>query len=126
MGRTQMNMSIRKYLGTSVLSVALLLACGLPALAENSQTVTFHHDFVVNGITLPAGNCVVRWETKGSEATVEFVGLGTAVLSTEGRLEVRSKTSDRNVVVYGTAWDGTMSLVEIRFAYSNEVLVFNQ
>lgn len=121
-----MKMSVRKYLGTSVLSAGLLLACAIPALAENSQTVPFHHDFVVRGITLPAGNCVVRWETKGLEATIEFVGLGKVVLSTEGRVEVRSETYDRNVVVYDTASDGTMSLVEIRFAYSNEVLVFNQ
>jgi len=121
-----MNMSIRKHLGTSILSAALLLACGIPALAQNTQTVTFHHDFVVNGATVPAGKCLVRWETHSPEATVEFVQHHKVVLSTEGRVEERSKAYDRDAVVYNTAADGTMSLVEIRSAYSNKVLVLNQ
>ena len=48
------------------------------------------------------------------------------VLSTEGRVEERDKSYDRDAVVYNTAPDGTMSLIEIRFADSNKVLVFNQ
>jgi hypothetical protein len=121
-----MNMNIRKSLGTSVLSVALLLASGIPALAKNSATVTLSHDLVLNGTTLPAGKCSVRWETHSPEATVEFVQHHKVVLSTEGRVEERSKGYDHDAVVYNTAPDGTMSLVEIRFAYSNKVLVFNQ
>jgi len=122
----EMNMNIRKYLGTSVLSVALLLASGIPALAKDSRTVTISHDFVLNGTSLPAGKYIVRWETHSPEATVEFVQHHKLVLSTEGRVEERSKGYDRDAVVYNTASDGTMSLVEIRFAYSNKVLVFNQ
>ena len=121
-----MNMNIRKSLGTSVLSVALLLASGIPALASHSATVTLSHDLVLNGTTLPAGKCSVRWETHSPEATVEFVQHHKVVLSTEGRVEERSKGYDHDAVVYNTAPDGTMSLVEIRFAYSNKVLVFNQ
>jgi len=121
-----MNVNITKYLGTSVLSVALLLASGIPALAKNSRTVTFGHDFVLNGTTVPAGRWSVQWETHSPEATVEFAQHHKVVLSTEGRVEERSKGYDRNAVVYNTASDGTMSLVEIRFADSNKVLVFNQ
>ena len=121
-----MNMNIRKSLGTSVLSVALLLASGIPALAKDSRAVTLSHDVVLNGTTLPAGKCSVRWETHSPEATVEFVQHHKVVLSTEGRVEERSKGYDHDAVVYNTAPDGTMSLVEIRFAYSNKVLVFNQ
>jgi hypothetical protein len=122
----RMNMNIRKSLGTSVLSVALLLASGIPALAKNSRTVNFGHDFVLNGTTLPAGKCSVQWETHSPEATVEFVRHHKVVLSTEGRIEERSKWYDRDEVVYNTASDGTLSLSEIRFAFSNKVLVFNQ
>jgi len=121
-----MNMDVRKYLGTSVLSVALLLASGIPALAKDSRTVTFGHDFVLNGTTVPAGKWSVQWETHSPEATVEFVQHHKVVLSTEGRVEERSKGYDRDAVVYNTASDGTMSLVEIRFANSNKVLVFDQ
>jgi len=121
-----MNMNIRKSLGTSVLSVALLLASGIPALASHSATVTLSHDLVLNGTSLPAGKYTVRWETHSPEATVEIVRRHKVVLSTEGGVEERSKGYDRDAVVYNTASDGTMSLVEIRFAYSNKVLVFNQ
>jgi hypothetical protein len=48
------------------------------------------------------------------------------ILSTEGRVEERDKSYDRDAVVYNAAPDGTMSLVEIRFAHSNKVLTFNQ
>jgi hypothetical protein len=127
----RINMNVRKSLGTSVLSVALLLASGIPALAENSRSVTLPHDLVLNGTSLPAGKYTVRWQTHSPEATVEFVRQhnvvhSKVVLSTEGRVEERSKSYDHDAVVYNTASDGTMSLVEIRFARSKNVLVFNQ
>jgi len=141
----RMNMDIRKYLGTSVLSVALLLASGIPALAKDSRTVTFAHDFVLNGTTLPAGQYTVRWETNSAGTTIEFVKRHNVVLTTDGGFEERYKGYNRNVVVntegsldnrpdaydrdsvvYNTASDGKMSLAEIRFAFSNKVLVFDQ
>ena len=94
-----MNMDVRKYLGTSVLSVALLLASGIPALAKDSRTVTFAHDFVLNGTTLPAGQYTVRWETHSSGATIEFVQHHNVVFTTDGGVEERYKGFDRNVVV---------------------------
>jgi hypothetical protein len=140
-----MNMDFRKYLGTSVLSVALLLASGIPALAKDSRTVTFAHDFVLNGTTLPAGQYSVRWETNSSGTTIEFVKHHTVVFTTDGGFEERYKSYNRNVVVnttgrlddrsdaydrdsvvYTTTPDGKMSVAEIRFAFSNKVLVFNQ
>lgn len=122
----KMKMSIKKHLGTTVLSAALLLACGLPAFAETSQRVTFAHDFALNGTTFQAGKYLVRWKTHSPEATVEFVRHNKVVLSTEGRVEKRSKTYNRDEVVYNTGADGTLSLIEIRSAYSNKVLTFNQ
>jgi hypothetical protein len=41
-------------------------------------------------------------------------------------VEQRDTKYGRNAVVYNSASDGTMSLVEIRFAGSSQVLVFNQ
>ena len=137
-------MNIKKYLGTSALSVALLLASGISGLAKNSEGVTLSHDVVVNGATLPAGHYTVQWETHSPEATVTFVQRHKVVLSTEGKILSRkgnyrsmtltsedassqgANSYNPGAVVYGTSPDGTMSLVEIHFASSNKILVFNQ
>ena len=121
-----MNINVRKSLGISALSVALLLVSGLPALAKNSKTLTFAHAFVLNGTTLPAGKYSVRWETHSPEATVEFVRGHEVFVSTAGRFEERPQGNDRDQVVYKSASYGTLSLVEIRFGDSKKVLVFNQ
>jgi ABC-type thiamine transport system substrate-binding protein len=119
-------MNIRKYLGASILSVALLLACCIPVLAKNSRTVVITYNAVLSGKTLPAGNYVVQWEAHNSQATVEFAQGHKVVLSTEGRLEDRGKKCDTTMVLYYTASNGTRTISEIRFAGSSEVLVFNQ
>ena len=119
-------MKITKYLGTSALSVALLLAAGMPALAKNSRTVTIQHGAVVQGTALPAGKYSIQWQTHSPEASVQFLQHHKIVLTAEGRVEQRDKSYERDAVVYSTASDGSMSVVEIRFADSNKVLVFNQ
>ena len=119
-------MDIRKYLGTSILSLALLLASGSPGLAKNSRTVTVSHDFVLSGTSLPAGEYTVRWEAHSPQATVEFVRGHKVVLSTEGRFEDRGEKYGSNMVVYNDISHGTRTLSEIRFAGSSQVLVFNQ
>ena len=119
-------MDIRKYLGTSILAAALLLASGIPGLAKNSRTVALARDAVLSGKTLPACDYVVQWEARSPQATVEFARRHKVVLSTEGKLEDRGKKYNSNTVVYGTASDGTTTISEIRFAGSSEVLVFNQ
>jgi hypothetical protein len=120
------NMNITKYLGTSALSVALLLAAGIPALARNSRTVTIQYSAVLQGTALPAGKYSVQWQTHSPEASVQFLQHHKIVLSAEGRVEQRDRSYERDSVVYNTSPDGSMSLVEIRFADSNKVLVFNQ
>jgi hypothetical protein len=118
--------NIRKCFGTWVLSLGLLLATSIPALAKNSRTVTLHHDVVLSGTTLSAGQYRIRWETHSPEATVQFVQHHKVVLSTEARVEQRDKSYDRDTVVFNAVPDGSMSLSEIRFAGSRQVLVFNQ
>jgi hypothetical protein len=119
-------MDIRKYLGTSILSVALLLASGYPGFAKNSRTIAFTHDVVLSGTTLPAGQYVVRWEAQSPRTTVEFARGNKTVFSTECRFEDRGKKYPSDMVVYLAASNGTMTISEIRFAGSSEVLVFNQ
>jgi hypothetical protein len=137
------NMKLTKYIGTSVLPAALILAAGVSCLAKNSEGVTFSHAVVVNGTTLPAGHYTVQWQDHSPEATVEFSQHRKVVLSTDGKVLIRKgkyrrmtmespdRASGANVfdplaMVYNTAPDGTMSLVEIRLPASDKVLVFNQ
>ena len=119
-------MGNRSYLGTLILSVVLLLASGVSGLAKNSRTVTLRHDAAVGGKTLPAGQYVIRWETQSPQASVEFVRGKEVVLSTEGRFEKRDRKYPNDMVVYDTASDGSLTVSEIRFGGSSEVLVFKQ
>jgi hypothetical protein len=121
-----MNMNFRTYLRASVLSVALLLTAGISAWAASSRSVTLRYNAVLRGTNLSAGQYNIQWETHSPEATVQFVRRHKVVLSTEGRVEARNKSYDHDAVVYNTAPDGSLSLVEIRFAGSSQVLVFNQ
>jgi len=121
-----MNTNFSKRLGMGVLLMGLLLAAGIPALAKNSGTVTLEYRALVQGTAIPAGKYSVQWRTHSPEATVQFMKHHRLVASAEGKLVQRNKSYERDEVVYGTSSDGSMSVVEIRFADSNKVLVFNQ
>jgi len=117
--------NFRKYFETGILALGLLLAAGVPAMAKNSGTVTLLHDAVLHGKTLRAGKYLVEWKTHSPEATVQFSQRFKLALFAEARVERRAKKYEQNSVVYDTAPDGTLSIIEIRFASSNKVLVFD-
>ena len=108
-----------------MLSLGLLLAAGTPARAANFGTVNVLHDAVLHGKPLPAGQYTVQWKTHSPEATVQFAQRFKLVLFTEGKVERRAKKYKQDAVVYDTAPGGAMSIIEIRFANSNRVLVFS-
>ena len=87
--------------------------------------VTLHHDAVLGSTHIAAGKYGVRWQGHNPDAAVQFVNKHAIVVSTEGRVEQRNQFYERNAVVYSTGTDGTVSIMEIRFANSNKVLVFN-
>jgi hypothetical protein len=122
----RMKRNIRKFIGTEILSLVLLLAASVPALAKDSRTVALSREAVLSGTTLPAGKYVVRWQAHSPRATVEFARDHKVVLSTECSIEDRGKKYPINAVVYDTASDGTLIISEIRFAGSSAVLVFSQ
>ena len=119
-------MGLRKRFGKSILSVALVLASAVPVIAKESRQVTLRHNAVLNGTSLPAGQYVIRWEAQSPRASVEFARGRKVVLSTEGKIENRGETYRADTVVYDTASDGSLTVSEIRFAGSSEVLVFRQ
>jgi len=114
-----------KWLGTGALCFGLLLAAGIPAAAKNARTINFGHAIVLQGKSLPAGKYKVEWQTHSPEATVQILHGRQLVVTTDGRVEQRDKINYSDAVVYDTAPDGSMTLLEIRFAGSNKVLVFN-
>ena len=115
----------RKWFGTGVLSLGLLLAAGIPAAAKNSRTINIDHVVVLQGKNLPAGRYKVEWQTHSPEASVQFLRDRKLVVSTDGRVEQRDRISTCDAVVYDTAPDGSVTLLEIRFAGSNKVLLLN-
>jgi len=117
--------NVRKSFETGILVFGLLLAAGIPALARNLGTVTLLHDAVLHGKSLRAGNYNVEWQTHSPEATVQFSQSFKVALFTEGRVERRPRKYAQNSVVYDTAPDGSLSIIEIRFANSDKVLVFD-
>jgi hypothetical protein len=121
-----MNKNIRKCFGTGVLSLVLLLAARVPALAKNSRTIVLSQDAVVSGKTLPAGEYVVQWQAHSPQANVEFAQGRKVVLSAEGRFEDRGKKFNSTTVLYDSDSNGSKIISEIRFAGSSEVLVFSQ
>jgi len=121
-----MKRQIGKYVAAAMVSLGLLFAVSIPASAKNSRTIDFHHDIVLNGTPLQAGQYSIQWETHSPEATVQFLQHHKVVLSTQGKVEQRDRAYDQDAVVYGTAADGSMTVNEIRFARSNQVIVFNQ
>ena len=117
--------NFRKYFETGILVLGLPLAAGIPALAKNSGTVTLLHDASLRGKPLRAGTYMVEWKTHSPEATVQFSQRFKVALFAEGRVERRARTYEQNSVVYDTAPDGSLFIIEIRFANSNKVLVFD-
>ena len=119
-----MKILTRKWFGFLSLAV-VLLAAGIPASAKESRTIKLEHAIVLDGKKVPAGWYKVEWQTHSPEATVQLLQERKLVAGTEGRLELRDRKNSCDSVVYNSLPDGTMSLLEIRFAGSNKVLVFN-
>ena len=118
-------MHFRKSFEIGILVFGLLLASGLPASAGNSGTLILLHDAFLRGKNLRAGNYLVEWKTHSPEASVQFSQRFKVALFAEGRVERRVKKYEENSVVYSTAPDGSLSIIEIRFAKSDKVLVFD-
>lgn len=120
-----MKRDMKKVLGVGVAALGIFLAAGIPALAKTSRSVTLQYGAVLQGSALPAGKYSVQWDKNSPEPTIQFLQHHKVVLSAEGRIEKRDKGYERDAIVYGTTPNGSISIVEIRFADSNRVLVFN-
>ena len=130
-------MKVRKNLKRLWFPVVLALFASTPCSAKNNGVMTLLHDVTLHGKTLPAGPYLVEWKTHSPQATVMFqsaqpaggssIGLARSIVFVaNGRVQKRTEVYDFNAVVFTTGRDGARNLIEIRFAGSDKVLVFDK
>ena len=119
-------MFTRNSLGVSVLVLALVLTAGAPAFANNARNVTLHHDMVLLGTPLQAGEYAISWASHSATATVTVSRKKDVLATVEGKLVERGKKHDRNAILFDTNADGTRTVREIRLAGTRQVLVFSE
>lgn len=107
-------------------TVALLVVVCLPAFANNSHT--FHTQASVvtsDGKAIPAGVYQVSWQTHSPTATVTFKQGNRIVATVEAHWADRSDKYQDDAILYQRNPDGTNTLIEIRFAGRNQVLLMD-
>jgi hypothetical protein len=116
----------KNSLGISVLVLALVLTASVPAFANDTRSVTLHHDMVLLGTRLQAGDYTISWESHSAMATVTVSRKKDVLATAEGKLVERGKKYDRNAILFDTDSDGTNTIREIRLAGSSQAIVFYQ
>ncbi len=119
-------MKVRKQAGIWILGLATVLAISASAYAKNSRNVNLAQAVTIGGTHLAAGHYQVSWETHSPEATVTFKSDKKIVATTAGKLVERPSKYENNSVVYSDNPDGSRTIIEIRFAGSNQVLTFGE
>ncbi len=118
----------RKALASTFLLAVTLLVATMPAVAKNARRLTVSHTAMLNGIPIPQGIYEVSYTTHSPEAMVTFsTPKGGAVVATaEGKVVKRKSPYAASAVVYDTNSDGSLSIIEIRFAGEKQVIVFSK
>jgi len=80
----------------------------------------------LNGIPIPFGDYTISWESYASDAVVKFDDKLSVLITTEAKLVRGSGWHDNNAFVYKINADGSQTLLEIRFAGTNQTLVFGK
>jgi len=114
----------RSYLGLSVLVLAFILSASAPAFANDKCNVTLHHDAVLLGTPLQAGNYTISWESHSAKATVTVSKKKQVLATAEAKLVERGKEYNRNAIVLDMHKDGPFTIREIRPAGSSQAIVF--
>ena len=111
-----------KRLSVQCSVLALVLTLALSAVAKpKSENITLYHGTSVNGISLPAGSYVVKYDFQGSNAQVKFMEGNKEVASTTGQAKTLSSKVPANQVVLNNQ-DG--SIVEIDFGGKDTAITF--
>jgi hypothetical protein len=80
----------------------------------------------IGGTYLPAGYCMVSWESYFPDAVVKIEDDRGTRAMVEGKWVKRDAKYDENAVVYQKNSDGSRTLIEIRFHGMTRALVFGR
>ncbi len=113
-----------KKLMTQFTLVALALGLSLTAWAKPKYgNVTLYQDATVNGATLPAGDYVVKYDSDGNSAQVQFLKDGKHVATTNGQLKTLPKKYGSSQIVFA-AGENQRNISEIDFAGKDTAITF--
>jgi cell division protein FtsN len=94
------------------------------AFQRGSRNFVLRPGLTLNQTQMPAGDCIISWESYVTHAKVKFVQQGYVVATAEGRW-VKSIDS-YDAVVYRINADGSRTLLEIQFAGMDRALAFSK
>src|SRR5215471_19576096 len=85
----------------AVLALALVVSIGAFAKPK-SDNITLYHDATINGVNLPAGDYVVKYDVQGNTAQVTFIKGRKEVATATGQVKNLSRKADNSQVVVDT------------------------
>jgi hypothetical protein len=118
-------MSVTKVVGNLAMALVIMLVAGSSLYAKDSQTMTLKSPAVLGSTKFDPGSYKVMWSGT-SDSAVTFKQGKKVVATAQGKLVKRDAKYSTGGVVYTTNPDGSHSIQEIRFAGSDEVLVFGE
>jgi hypothetical protein len=104
----------------------MVLMVSPSAFSKNSRAVELPFAASVNGTSLEPGVYKVTWQTHSPAATVSFFRKRTLATTATGKWVSRDVEYSSNAVIYNKKPDGSLTIVEIRFAGLKGALVFDQ
>lgn len=106
----------------AVLALALML-CITAFAKEKSENLILYHDATLNGVNLPAGEYVVKYDVDGANAQVKFMKGKTEVCSATGQVKALSKKPSNSQVVLDTE-NNARNISEIDFGGKDTAITF--
>ena len=116
-------MTRRTVLRNWVMVLAGLSVVAGSADAKDSRTLKLTNPCQINGKALPAGEYTLSWVSHSPQATLTLTRGKEAVVTFQGKWVERDVKYERNMIVYDTKPDGSMTVVEIRLAGMRQALV---
>jgi len=119
-------MSVPRHVGKLAMALVIVLVAGSSLYAKDAQKMTLWSPAMLGSTKFDPGSYKVTWQGDGSNSTVTFTQGKKVITTAQGKLVKRDAAYDRGAVVYTQNADGSHSIQEIRFAGSDQVLVFDE
>lgn len=96
------------------------------AFERGSRDFVLRPGLTLNRTQMPAGDCIISWESYATNAKVKFVQHSYVVVTAEGRWVKSDVRYPNDAVVYRINPDGSRTLLEIIFFGMDRALVFGK